>query len=266
MRRRYLLWIIIFSTIGLVYLLTQPKWIFKAAARIYPGALYGIEETSLPRDAPAIALTIDDGPGPHTSDIIGLLNRYGAKATFFNISEHIPGHESVVASAVASGHELGNHLTQDKPSILLSEKDFEVDLRTAESVLLPFLYADANNNADEGAMLRWLRPGGGIYSSKMVAIAQKNGYQIALGNNFPYDTHIPSARFSASFVLNRLKPGDIVVLHDGQGENAQRSDRTLEALETILPALRIRGYKVTTLSELVDTAKPSDETAAQTNN
>ena len=64
-----------------VAVLTQPRWLFSVATRIMPGALYSV---TLPEDAPpTIALTIDDGPSSATADILAVLARYDAKATFF---------------------------------------------------------------------------------------------------------------------------------------------------------------------------------------
>ena len=231
--RRYL-WLL--PLVGLGALLLQPRWFFTLAAQVKPGALYAVD---LPDTAPKIvALTIDDGPSEDTLEILETLDRYGAKATFFSISGNIAGHEKAIAQAVKSGHELGNHLTADEPSAKLSLEDFEADLLAAESVLSPYL---------KDQQIQWLRPGMGWYSADMVKIARKHGYKVALGSCFPYDTHVPSVRFASTFILNTVKPGDIIVLHDGK---EGRSQRTTATLEKILPVLAERGYQVTTLSAL----------------
>lgn len=231
---------------GIGWLATQPRWAFRLAAYAVPGALYAVD---LPAGSvPVVALTIDDGPSPATADILSVLARYDARATFFNISGHLPGNEAAVSSAIAAGHELGNHFTADEPSIRLSPDDFEADLLAAEQAWQPFLKKSVN------APLRWLRPGMGFYNASMVRTAQKHGYQLALGNVFPYDTHVPSSRFASVFILNTVQPGDIIVLHDG----GDRAPRTLATLNKILPALKARGYKVTTLSELTTLAEAND--------
>ena len=267
MRLRYLL-LPTFFIVGAGYLLSQPNWIFSLAARFYPGALYNVDINPFPGAPTFVALTIDDGPGPYTEDILALLARHDAKATFFNLSENLPGYEAVVTQTVTSGHELGNHLTADEASIRLSASEFEADLLAAESALFPFLEGKISGKEtldkarqDQKAKLRWLRPGMGFYTPQMVDIAQRHGYRLALGNNFPYDTHLPNARFASSFILANVQPGDIIVLHDGQGENADRGDRTLQTLKTILPVLKNRGYTVTTLSELTAAAESTSTTA-----
>ena len=236
--RRYL-WLL--PVIGIGLLLLQPRWLFTLAARVKPGAIYAVD---LPKTGPkVVALTIDDGPSKDTLEILEVLDRYDAKATFFSISDNVPSHEGAIAQTIQSGHELGNHLTADEPSIRLSKTEFEADLNRAESVLAPYMPQKE---------LKWLRPGMGFYSTEMVKTANHRGYQLALGSVFPYDTHIPSENFAIAFILNTIQPGDIIVLHDG--EKGSRSQRTIATLEKVLPALAEKGYQVTTLSELVQQA------------
>lgn len=235
---RQFLWLLL--AIGFGALLLQPRWLFAIAAQVRPGALYAVD---LPKTAPKlVALTIDDGPSEDTLEILEVLDRHDAKATFFSISDYVPGHEAAIAQTIQSGHELGNHLTADEPSIRLSKFAFEADLGRAEAVLAPYM---------PNKELTWLRPGMGFYSAEMVDTANRHGYKLALGSVFPYDTHIPSVAFASAFILNTVEPGDIIVLHDGKDG---RSQRTIATLERILPVLRERGYRVTTLSALVKQA------------
>lgn len=233
---------------GLIAVLLQPQWFFALAIRAKPGALYRV---AMPKNAPkTIALTIDDGPSEKTAEILDVLKRYGAKATFFNISSYVPGHEDTVTREIKAGHELGNHLTADEPSVMLGLDAFEADLLKAEAVIQPY--------AKE--KIRWLRPGMGWYSADMVKIAERHGYRVALGSVFPYDTHIRSPQFASAFILNKVKSGDVIVLHDGEDEmgnslSGRRGDRTIKTLEKILLTLTERGYQVTTLSKLVEVGK-----------
>lgn len=247
LKKRYCLGIagLLFILSGL---LSQPRWIFTLANHLFPGALYAIDRPPVAADSTdnysgkRIALTIDDGPSPVTAEILAVLDQHNAKATFFNISSHIPGHEAVVQQAVDAGHEIGNHFTTDYPSIRFSPEEFEADLLAAEQALLPFV-----QNTDADATLRWLRPGMGFYNSKMVDTAECHGYQVVLGSVFPYDTHIHASRFASAFIRHTATPGDIIVLHDGP---KGRGDRTLKTLKTILPALQAQGYEITTVSQL----------------
>ena len=87
----------------------------------------------------------------------------------------------------------------------------------------------------------------GWYDAEMVAIAQKHGYRTALGDIFPYDTHISSICFFQQQIKHNVRPGSIIVLHDG---TTTRGQRTAETLQRLLPQLQQQGYRIVTLSEL----------------
>ncbi len=217
------------------FVLLQPEWIFSKLRRRSPEVLYAVDTQQ-----PVVALTIDDGPDPDTTPkILAVLDEYQAHATFFIITERVPGNESILQQMVAGGHELGNHLTVDEPSINLPLDEFERKLIQADEVLSEF-----------GDMI-WLRPGSGWYNDEMLEIMARYGYRCALGSVYPYDPQVGSAWFASNYVLWKIKPGDVIVLHDHQS----RGRRTAKALETILPELARRGYKVVTLFELDSLAK-----------
>ena len=87
----------------------------------------------------------------------------------------------------------------------------------------------------------------GLYNNRILNTVEEQGYQLALGSLFPYDTHIISEQFAQWFVLNNLDPGDILVLHDGP---KNRGERTAKLLDRLLPKIQQRGYRVVTLTEL----------------
>jgi peptidoglycan/xylan/chitin deacetylase (PgdA/CDA1 family) len=186
---------------------------------------------------PVVALTIDDGPvGETTPLILDALDRHGALATFFVIADRIPGNEEILNRAVAAGHELGNHMTHEESSIGLSPFNFRQRLDQAGAEIGPFYET------------RWFRPGGGWFNDEIVQSARQAGYETALGSVYPLDTWISSPDFVAWYVRTQVRPGSIIVLHDGEA----RGRRTAAALEQILPALKKKGYTVTTLSKLAE--------------
>jgi len=213
------------------FLWSPPDWLVDSLAAVRPGCLY---RARLP--APLIALTIDDGPDPvSTPLILAQLRRHEAHATFFLISSRVAGREQLVRDLVAMGHELGNHLTRDEPSIKLKPAQFEHALLEAHRVL-----------AAHGRVT-WMRPGSGWYSRSMIDIIQRHQYRCALGSIYPFDAVLPSHRFAVSYILRNARPGAVVILHDG----GARGLRTARLLGTALPELRARGYRVVTLSELL---------------
>jgi len=210
----------------------QPDWIVNKIARRSPYVVYFVET-----EQPVVALTIDDGPDPSTTpQILDLLDRHDARATFFLITSRIPGSEDIVVRMVEEKHELANHLTADKRSVLLPPAEFERQLLEAHDTLSQF------------ADVRWFRPGSGWYNAKMLATVHEHGYRCALGSVHPFDPQIASARFSARYILSNVRPGSIIILHD----YGARGERTFTALATILPELDRRGFRVVTLSELLE--------------
>ena len=233
--RRYIAMLVAALVLALLAVLwTAPRWLIAHLATRFPGCVYAVAT-----NARVVALTIDDGPDPTTTAaILRELRDHDAHATFFLISGNIVGNDSVVTALVADGHEVGNHLTRDEPSIDLSPLAFDSALVAAGKTLSRF------------SRVRWARPGGGRYDQRMVATMRARGYACALGSVYPYDAEIPSSHFSSAFVLAHARPGAIIVLHDGNG----RGRRTAATLRRTLPALRRRGFHVVTLSELTDSS------------
>ena len=137
--------ITVFLLFGVVLWL-KPEWLIAHLRKQSPEVLYSVETDEL-----VVALTIDDGPDPCGSPrILDVLDEYDARATFFLISEHIPGNEVFVERMVAEGHEFGNHLTADEPSIALSNEEFERELLEADLALTEYV--------DD---IKWMLPGSG---------------------------------------------------------------------------------------------------------
>jgi peptidoglycan/xylan/chitin deacetylase (PgdA/CDA1 family) len=213
---------------------TAPDWLIQRLARWYPGCLYQV-----PTEQRLVALTLDDGPDPvSTPLILAELRRHRARATFFLITTRVRGQEPLMRSLVAERHELGNHLTRDRPSIRLDRHAFEADLVQADRELSKWMRTT------------WARPGSGWYSQTMIEVMRRHGYRCALGSVYPLDATIPSVAWAARYILWNVKPGAVVVLHDG----GRRGLRTVRILARVLPELRRRGYRVVSLSELAAAA------------
>jgi len=211
--------------------LLEPEWVIARLRKASPAVFYSVDV-----EGSVVALTIDDGPDPvETPKILDRLKEYNAHATFFVIGSRIPGNEGIVHRLVGEGHEIGNHLKFDEPSIQLSLSEFEAQLVETDELLSGF------------SEVRWFRPGSGWYNKDMLEIIQRHGYRCALGSVYPFDPQIGSAWFIQKYILWKVQPGAVIVLHD----YASRGARTVEVLETILPELTLRGYRVVTLSELV---------------
>jgi peptidoglycan/xylan/chitin deacetylase (PgdA/CDA1 family) len=206
------------------------QWKVRHLVRDNPRVLYRVET-----QAKAVALTIDDGPDAATTpEILRVLERNGAHATFFIITGRVPGNEELLRRIVAEGHELGNHLVRDEPSLKLPAAEFERQLVESHDVLSRF------------ATMRWFRPGSGKYDARMLATLEAHGYRCALGSVYPFDPQIRWSWFSKRFILSNVQPGSVVILHDWDSKGR----RTVKTLSNVLPELAKRGFRVVTLTEL----------------
>jgi peptidoglycan/xylan/chitin deacetylase (PgdA/CDA1 family) len=186
-------------------------------------------------EEPVVALTLDDGPdGDTTPELLAVLRENEAHATFFVISKRIPGNEALLHRLVAEGHELGNHMTADEPSIELDASEFEAELLRARDALTPF------------GEVRWFRPGSGYYDDAMLDIVERHGLRCALGLVYPLDAHLPWSWLARTWIRWRIEPGAVIILHDG----GRRGLRTVKTLRKVLPWLHDKGYRVVTLTEL----------------
>jgi len=230
---------LILTLIFILLVLLQPEWLMARLRARSPEVIYSINT-----DQPVVALTIDDGPDEtYSRKILDLLKKYHAHATFFIITDRIPGNEEVLQRMVEEGHEIGNHLTEDEPSIKLTNQQFEQELIQSDKILSQF------------GEIVWIRPGSGWFNDEMLETIDKHGYHLALGSVYPYDPQIGLAWYSAKYVLWKAKPGAVIVLHDYEN----RGKRTVAALEEILPQLEDRGFQVVTLSELVASQNGQNE-------
>jgi len=163
-----ILMLVILSAVGLWL---NPEWIIARLRDTSPEVLYSVDITDR-----IIALTIDDGPDSTTTpQILDILKQYKVRVTFFLISDHIHENEALVSRMAAEGHELGNHMTKNQPSIRLSTESFEDDLLQADQILSNY------------GMVKWFRPGSGWYNQGMLNTASKHGYRCALGSVYPFD-------------------------------------------------------------------------------
>lgn len=214
-----------------------PPWVVRSIAANNPGCLYNVR-----RADKTIALTIDDGPDPATTpELLRLLAKHNARATFFLISNNVRGNSSLVTRMVREGHEIGNHFTRNEASIGLSPREFDRSFLGADSVLRRY------------ARVRWVRPGSGHYNQRMLRTFRQHRYRCALGSIYPFDPQIPVPAFSAWVVRRNVRPGAVIILHDG----GYRGRNTAKTLRRILPELKKRGYRVVTLSELTARRAPA---------
>ncbi|MFD1934440.1 bifunctional polysaccharide deacetylase/glycosyltransferase family 2 protein [Nonomuraea mangrovi] len=192
--------------------------------------------------ARTVALTFDDGPDPTwTPQILDVLRRYGAKATFFAVGSKVAQYPDLARRIVAEGHEIGNHTYAHADLTAVSGWRLRLELSLTQKAL-----AGAT-----GLHTTLVRP---PYSSTPAAVTlpqwqslravAAEGYLIALTDLDTKDWSQATAARMAKSALPAKGRGAIVMMHDSGGDRS----RTVKALDLALRELGRRGYRAVTVT------------------
>ena len=211
------------------------RWLLAATIMIIvPAAVAGVAP-AVPAEAAAryVYLTFDDGPStPYTSQIVSILATYQVRATFFETGANVTAHPSLTRLARRGGNSVQNHTWGHKNLTKLTWQSFKYQVRAADSAI----------RAQTGYTPRCLRPPFGAVNSKVYSRAASLGKTIVLWTLDPRDWSRPGTATITRRVLNNVKNGSIILLHDGGGNRSQ----TVAALPAILKTLKARGYRFRT--------------------
>ncbi|MEU9502982.1 polysaccharide deacetylase family protein [Streptomyces sp. NPDC048196] len=185
---------------------------------------------TLGTDRREVFLTFDDGPHPHyTPEILRILRRNGARATFFVIGENAGAFPELLQDIADDGHAVGNHtwthpqLTQLPPGAVRSELG-----RTSR------LIDDVLGTAPSLARAPY-----GAWDDPSLSICNELGMSPVGWAIDSRDWTTPGVGSIVDAVMEEMRPGAIVLSHDGGGERGQ----TVDALDRYLPRLMDDGYR-----------------------
>ena len=192
-----------------------------------------------PRGKKQIAITFDDGPGPHTQEVLDMLKANGVKATFFMEGQLINIRPAIASMVIADGHEVGSHLydhpnfyrmkgIENKPKLLkqiqLSENAFMKIGHKPNLVRMPY-----------GFVNTWVKE----------TLAEK-GYT-DINWSFGCDwSKMKKEELAAAYIRN-VKAGAILLFHDG-GSNRER---TIYAAQMAIAEAKRQGLELVTISQLL---------------
>ncbi|GAA0357183.1 glycosyltransferase [Actinoallomurus spadix] len=203
-----------------------------------------------------IALTFDDGPDPRwTPQILDVLRRHGAHATFFVIGAHAADHPDIVDRALREGNEIGSHTYThiDMASSSPWRIRFELDL-TQQAL------AGAAGIHTRLIRMPYSSVPNGLSAPEYRAAreAARQGYVVALTDQDTEDWKRPGVDKIVQAATPRKGAGAVLMLHDSGGDRTQ----TVQALDTLLTRLTAKGYRFTTLSQAM--RLPSADVPAST--
>jgi len=189
----------------------------------------------LPTKEKAVALTFDDGPSPEvTPAVLDALRAFGVRATFFVLGEAVERAPHLLRRIVAEGHTVGLHGDTHRPFVLLSGREIAGEIGRARGAVL--------RACPDVVLSPWLRPPHGFKSPGVLWATHRAGLRLAGwavdGRDYRETDPVRVARN----VLDALRPGAVVLLHDGPGNAA-----TVAALAAILRGLEEQSWQAVVL-------------------
>ena len=209
-----------------------------ALSLLFTGCTRAVQEVTADLPLPDsglkyVALTFDDGPRTDTTTALldGLRER-GASATFFVIGQQIPGNEDLIRRMAGEGHQIGNH-TYGHTRLQNARDNTIIEEIHKTEVLLSGVVGPGEF---------WLRPPYGQVDKSRSDLIKTPMVYWSLD---PEDWKLLNTGKVVEYVLERIQPGDIVLLHDFY-------PTSVEAALQIIDTLQPQGYAFVTVAELFD--------------
>lgn len=197
--------------------------------------------THIETEEKVVALSFDDGPDPsYTPLVLDALKKHKVKGTFFVMGKRAEQNPLILQRIAAEGHEIGNHsyshpdFNHKSRSFLLSEIEKTNQIVYRLTAQRPRLF----------------RPPGGYLSYELVDLCKKEKLTIAYWSYIQDSkdwVNGKKARTISNYVIRHIKPGQIILLHDG----CPNGRETARAADMIIESLQKEGYRFVTMSELI---------------
>lgn len=229
------------------FLLNIPLWMYLALSLLLLLAIvagssimslqfFAPTFTRLPATEKMIALTFDDGPSAdHTPAVLQVLEKYGAKATFFCIGKRLEAHKELAAAMVAKGHVLGNHsYSHSNFFSTFGAQQVQEEIKRTNQVLQEIT----------GTPCTIFRPPYGVTNPPIARAAAACNMQLIGWNLRSFDTATTDPQKVVQRVMKQLKPGTVLLLHDDR-------PHTAEILETLLAHAQQQNYRFVLVDKLI---------------
>ena len=186
-----------------------------------------------------VALTFDDGPSRYTNDIIDILEKNDAVATFFILGNKVKLYEDTLKKSISNGNEIGNHTFNHKWLTKLTDDEIKEQISNTQSII----------EEVTGYTPLLFRPS---YGSLNKRVRKDINLDIVLWNVDTMDWKYKSTNKIVARATNNVKDMDIILLHDTYKS-------TKDSLEKIITTLKDKGFTFVTVSELKEIKKLRNE-------
>ena len=181
-----------------------------------------------------VALTFDDGPGAFTAELVALLHRHRAPATFFVVGNRVVQARDLLRTTSAAGMEIGNHSHEHRELPLLPRRELTAELEPTSKEIA----------AVTGRRPTLLRPPYGARNAAVDKVAKKLGMADILWDVDTLDWLHADAKRVRSVAVRSARRGSIILMHD-----VNRT--TVAAVPGIIADLRRQGYTLVTVTDLL---------------
>jgi peptidoglycan/xylan/chitin deacetylase (PgdA/CDA1 family) len=187
-----------------------------------------------------VALTFDDGPDPLTTPmVLDILDRYGARASFFCIGERVAAYPAIVSDIVKRGHSVENH--SYRHSYFFAFYGLKRQCREIERT------QKAAVNA-VGRLPHFFRAPVGFRNVLLYPVLKRLGLEYVSWTTRGFDAVSSDAEKVLMRLTKRLAGGDILLLHDaGSAKTASDEPVVLNVLPDLLDILAKRGLRAISL-------------------
>lgn len=184
-----------------------------------------------------VAITFDDGPVENTVKILEILDKYNVKASFFSIGKNIEKNPEIFKSILQKGHFVGNHsYSHTRKMGFLSTAKIVEEIQRCDEVAMKI----------GGVKLNSFRPPFGVINPKTKKALEITGHRVIGWNVRSYDAVLNSKRYILNRILKKIKPGDVILLHDS-------NTQTVDILEQLLLFLQTNHYTTLRVDNLFQT-------------
>jgi len=197
----------------------------------------------LPGDARRVWLTIDDGPSADTQAMLDLLDAHAAKATFFVVGERAKARAELLREIVRRGHGIGNHSATHPQAWFWALPPWRIRAEIAQ--------AQATLREITGVAPRWFRAVVGMANPFVAAALKQHQLARVAWSARGFDAVSADPHTVAARIESQLKPGAIVLLHEGA-----KHGRNVEALALLLQRLDALEYRCVLPETLGDDPAP----------
>lgn len=212
------------------------------AAPLFPGFGFYLPIVSHgDRARREVALTFDDGPDPAvTLQVLDLLDRHGVTATFFATGLNAERHPEIIREILARGHTLGNHSLSHSPFLMLKgSRTLRREIQGAQRIF-----------RELGAVPLAFRPPVGITSPRLWRPLLESGMFCVNFSCRAFDRGNRSIARLAAKILGKVRPGDIILLHDIAPKGFDAA-YLMKEFETVLLGLKQNGFAIVPLAQLI---------------